>query len=309
MSAFTLRQLEYFRSIARYGSISGAAENERISRSAIGAALDDLERSLKVQLFHRHKSLGMVLTPAGERLLDIAHDVMQKADQLEMAAQGKELSGDLSIGFFSSLGPTLVPWLHGYFGKNHPGVNLRVYTEPLDRLRELLNAGEIELAVSYSLDFDQHLESMALYRTRMHAILPRNHPLAANRTVQAKDLAAEPLILLDVPPSPSFVRNYFTSQELEPRLAYRYKNFEVIRSLVARGIGYSLFIQRPAIDRSYEGLEIAVRAVDPAPPQESVYCAWLANRRVSVIAKEAVTALRSGKLPVAGEDIYAADLG
>lgn len=307
MSGFTLRQLEYFRSISRYGSISAAAENERISRSAIGAALDDLERNLKVQLFHRHKSLGMVLTPDGERLLDMAHDVLQKADQLEMAAQGQELSGDLSIGFFSSLGPTLVPWLHGYFGEHHPAVNLRVYTEPLDRLRDLLNSGEIELAVSYSLDFDPHLESAALYRTRMHAILPQEHPLAANPTVRAADLAAEPLILLDVAPSPDFVRNYFATQGLKPQLAYRYKNFEVIRSLVARGIGYSLFIQRPAVDQSYEGLGIAVRAVEPAPPQEAVYCAWLNSRRLSAIAKQAVFALRAGQLPVTGNDIYPED--
>ncbi|GAA3677367.1 LysR substrate-binding domain-containing protein [Arthrobacter ginkgonis] len=304
MPKFTFRQLEYFRAIAMNGSISAASDQERISRSALAAALDELERSLGCQLFIRQKSHGMVLTAAGEQVLGMAHELLQGAQNLETSVRGGELSGTLAIGCFTSLGPTLIPRLFDHFTTHHPGVTLRVHTEPLDRLVELLRSGEIEVAVSYSLDFDPTLETEPLYTARLHAILPANHPLAAQEVVEAADLAYEPLILLDTPPSPEFVRNYFSAQGITPNLQHRFKNFEVIRSLVARGVGYSLVIQRPAVDRSYEGLELVARPLSPEPAAEVVSCAWPANRRLSANARAALEALREVARPVHTPELY-----
>ena len=305
MPKFTFRQLEYFRAIAMNGSISAASDQERISRSALAAALDELERSLECQLFIRQKSHGMVLTAAGEQVLGMAHELLQGAQNLETSVRGGELSGTLAIGCFTSLGPTLIPRLFDYFTTHHPGVTLRVYTEPLERLVELLRSGEIEVAVSYDLDFDPTLETEPLYKARLHAILPANHRLAAQAVVEAADLASEPLILLDTPPSPEFVRNYFSAQGITPNLQHRFKNFEVIRSLVARGVGYSLVIQRPAVDRSYEGLELVARPLSPQPPAEVVSCAWPSNRRLSANARAALEGLREVARPEHVTDLYA----
>ena len=92
MPKFTFRQLEYFRAIAMNGSISAASEQERISRSALAAALDELERSLECQLFIRQKSHGMVLTASGEQVLGMAHELLQGAQNLETSVRGGELA-------------------------------------------------------------------------------------------------------------------------------------------------------------------------------------------------------------------------
>lgn len=307
MPKFTFRQLEYFKAIAMNGSISAASEHQRVSRSALAASLDELERSLGCQLLIRHKSQGVVLTPAGEKFLGMAHELLQSAADMEASVRGGELSGSLSIGCFTSLGPTLVPRLFDYFKRHHPKVTLRAYTEPLDKLVEMVRSGETELAVSYNLDFDQTLTSEPLYTARLHAILPANHPLANADSVSAVDLEAEPLILLDLPPSPEFIRNYFSSHGLTPNLQHRFTNFEVIRSLVARGVGYSLVIQRPAIDRSYEGLELVTRPLTPMPPPEVVACAWAANRRLSANAGAALEGLREVARPQSGQVPYVED--
>jgi DNA-binding transcriptional LysR family regulator len=304
MPKFTFRQLEYFRAIAMNGSISAASDQEHVSRSALAAALDELERSLECQLFVRNKAQGMVLTPAGEQVLAMAHELLHAASDLETAARGGNLSGSLAVGCFASLGPTLIPRLFDYFTRHHPAVTLRTYTEPLDKLLDLLHSGQIELAVSYNLALDPLLQTEPLYNARLHAILPTTHPLAAGETVDAAALATEPLILLDTPPSPEFVRRYFASQQLTPNIQYRFKNFEVIRSLVARGAGYSLAIQRPAMDRSYEGHELAVRPLSPRPPQEPVSSAWPSSRRLSPNARAALEALRAIAPPVHSPDPY-----
>ena len=181
MPKFTLRQLEYFRAMAMNGSISAAAEQERVSRSALASGFDELERSLDCRLFLRHKAHGMVLTPAGEQILLLARDLLDEARELESAASGGELSGMLTIGCFTSLGPTLLPRLFEYFRTHHPNVTLRTYTESVDRLTSLLRSGEIELAVSYELAFEPDLQTEALYPARIHAILPPEPPAGRGR--------------------------------------------------------------------------------------------------------------------------------
>ncbi len=97
MAKFTFKQLEYFRAIAMNGSMSAASEQEHVSRSALAAAMDELERSLECQLFVRHKAQGMVLTPVGEQVLGMAHELLNGASDLETAARGGTLSGHLSL--------------------------------------------------------------------------------------------------------------------------------------------------------------------------------------------------------------------
>lgn len=304
MSKFTLRQLEYFRAVAMNGSISAAARQERVSRSALASGLDELERGLNCDLFLRHKAHGMVLTPAGEHILVLARDLLEEARQLQATAHGGELGGVLSIGCFASLGPTLLPRLFEHFRAHHPHVALRTYTEPVDRLLSLLRSGEIELVVSYELTLEPGLQTEALYSARIHALLPPGHTLAAGPSVRASDLADEPLIQLDVPPSPAITRRYFDALGLQPRVVHRFSNFEVIRSLVARGVGYSIAIQRPAVDKTYEGLEVVPLPLDPPPPDEHVYCGWLAEQRLSAAARAGLDALRQVARPDLRTQVY-----
>lgn len=306
MTRFTLRQMECFRAVATTGSISAAAERERLSRSALASAIDELERVLKTQLFNRHKSLGMRLTPAGEQLLDLAHGLLNDADDIESAMLGSQAVGGLTLGCFTSLGPTLVPRLHAHLQAHHPHLSVKVYTEPLDRLQQLLRTGEIELAVSYAIENEPDLQTLELYRQRMHAILPHDHPLAGEGPVSAASLAEEPLILLDVPPSPEFTRQYFVAEGLSPVISMRLTNFEVIRSLVARGFGYSLFMQRPAMDITYEGQPVAVRALEPPAQSEAVCCAWMKTRRLSSNARAAIEGLKAVSAPEHSPDPYQA---
>jgi DNA-binding transcriptional LysR family regulator len=66
---FTLRQLEYFVTVADEGTMAGAANRHQISQSAISLAISDLERALAVQLFIRRKARGVTLSAAARQVL------------------------------------------------------------------------------------------------------------------------------------------------------------------------------------------------------------------------------------------------
>lgn len=306
MLNFTLRQLEYFRAAATEGSISAAAAKERVSRSALAAAISDLESVLGRRVFHRQKAKGVVLTPFGVQLYEMGQDVLESASRIAASLSGDELVGRLSIGCFTSLGPTIIPTLFDHFRTRHPGVTLDLHTGGAGELDAMLRGGEIELAVGYSLRPSSELELEELFTDHMHVILPGSHHLAQRSVVRAADLLKEAFILLDAAPAPDNVQRYFATQGMQLRPTYRIHEFEVVRSLVARGVGYSIVIQRPASDQSYEGLDLVARPLYPRPGPTPVVCAWRTGHSLTPPARAARVALRTLAQPPHQHALYGA---
>jgi DNA-binding transcriptional LysR family regulator len=129
-----------------------------------------------------------------------------------------------------------------------------------------LLAGGLDLSIGYDVDLPDGLDSVLLSQAPAYALLPEGHHLAAQEVVQVADLAEEPMIMLDVPPASRDTLLLFERAGISPRVAQRTSGYELTRALVARGFGYSILIQRPAVDRSFEGLPLTVREITPADP-------------------------------------------
>lgn len=278
MPRFTLRQLAHFRAIAAHGSIARAAEHANVSRSALASSLDELERALRAQLFRRQKAHGVDLTPVGEALLDRAVSLLDAADDFEAHASSATLAGPLRVGCFASLAPTIVPTMLECFADQHPAVDLHVEVDSQDVLVRSLRRGDLDVAVLYNMHYDRSLATAALFDTTMHVILGAGHALAGEPVVALALLEHEPMILLDTPRSADDILGYFQHHGVVPTIRHRTRHFELVRSLVARGMGYSLFIQLPRNQYSYEGLPVLARPLDPRPHLERASVVWLRGR-------------------------------
>jgi len=71
-----VRQLRYFLAIVDHGSVQRAAQELFVAQPSVSQALRALERDLGTDLFHR-TGRRLVLTPAGERLIDPAREVLR----------------------------------------------------------------------------------------------------------------------------------------------------------------------------------------------------------------------------------------
>ena len=291
MAHYTLRQLAYFVAVAEAGSISGAAAKLHVTPTAVASALTELERVMHTQLMVRRKAHGVALTPTGIFLHQRAVILLRDADELELtvAGSGTELAGPLVLGCYITLAPTIVPLLMEWVASNHPKVDLTVVTGGQDELPVRLLAGELDLAICYDFALPDGLESVLLYRAPAYVLLPDRHPLVARDTVPLAALTAEPMILLDIPPAAQHTLMLFERAGVTPRIVQRTSDFELTRSLVARGFGYTVLVQRPAVDRSYEGLPVVVREITPEGPSGSVRMLWphhirLSNRAAALVA-------------------------
>ena len=116
----------------------------------------------------------------------------------------------------------------------------------------------------------------AIYAARAnlspYVLLPDGHPLGAHERIALKDLLAERLVLLDAPPSREYFLSLFDGVG-EPKVGYRAQSFEMVRGMVAHGLGYSLLATRPASAMSYDGKSLITRAIaDPIASSRLVLC-------------------------------------
>lgn len=137
-----LTQLEAFEATARLGTVSRAADELRLTQSAVSRQIQALEASLGHQLFRRVRK-RLALTEAGARYLE---DVRASLAGLEAATEALKAArgrgGVLNLGVLPTFGATwLVPRL-GRFQAAYPEIRVRLATrlEPFDFAFDQLDA-------------------------------------------------------------------------------------------------------------------------------------------------------------------------
>jgi DNA-binding transcriptional LysR family regulator len=274
-----LRHLEFFVAAAAAGTMTRTAAELHVSQSAVSQAIAELERQLGVQLLIRRRAKGLALTAAGRNLLPEARALLSSAEDLRAGARdlGQSLSGRLVIGCFQTIAPFIVPQLLEGFELRHPAVAVDYVEGSLSELHDLLLAGGCEVALVYDMDLPAGTAREVLYGTRPYVLLPPGHPLCAQRDVALAELADHDMVMLDFPPSEHQFSSMLAAAGVQPRIRHRSSSFEMVRSLVARGRGFGLLIQRPVRDVSYEGRPIEYRPIRDPLPETAVVLATPAD--------------------------------
>lgn len=289
MIGFSFRQLEYFVAAAEHGSISAAARARHVSQPSVSQAVAQLEETLGETLFRRQVSRGLELTPAGQRLLGRARDILALAAGLATdgvdQAQARGLSGQLSLTCFQDLGAYYAPRLLAGFRRLHPLVAVTLFEADLATVHRTLAGGKAELALTYDLGFDQRIARWVLARLAPYALLPAGHALAAQQSVSLKDLAGERLILEDIAQTREYFLSLFWAHGLRPQLHQYTQTFEMQRGLVAHGYGVALSCTRPAGDHSYDGQPLVCLPLREAVTPQRVVLARSPAMRASPVAQ------------------------
>ncbi len=282
-SNLSLRQLGYLIAVADRGSMTAAAEAECVSQAAISAGLNDLERRLGVQLLARRPGHGVSLTESGLEVVADARRVLSAVADVESSARtpGAALRGTLKLGCLTTLAPLYLPPLHGTFALEHPAMDLSAFEGSQEELNRALGNGTCELAVTYLADLRPDLATRTIRSLRPYALLPAHHRLADRSGVSIHELADEPLVLYSQGPSPHNTEQLLRDVGARPRIVHTSPNIEVVRCLVARGLGWTHAFQRWPLDVSLEGLPLACVPLIGDVPVHHVVVAWPRQDRLS----------------------------
>lgn len=277
--SFTLRQVEYFVAVAETGRLNAAAARCHVSQAGIALAMTELERHLGVQLLVRRKAKGVMLTPAGQRLLADARALLGQAEELRASAQaaGGGLSGSLRAGFFTSLAPLLVPPLLDTFAAEHPFLHLEFVEDTHAELQRLLLDGALEIALLYDRDLHPDVQRRVIRTLQPYVLLAADHPSAGQDSVSLRELADDHLIRVDLPP----ILHSSLHQLRQVPVRYQTGNAELVRCLVGRGLGYAILAQRPPTDLTYEGRCVVALPIADDVPDVSIVLGYPRGARLS----------------------------
>jgi DNA-binding transcriptional LysR family regulator len=255
-----LRQVEAFVAAADGGSMTAGAQRLMVSQSAVSLAVAGLEDALGADLFLRQRGRGLELTAAGRELLLEARNLLADAEALRARADaiGRGLQGRLTVGCFGTGAPLVLPALMETFERRHPGVTLDFVEGSTEVLEAALLEGRCEVALMYDIGLHVALRTEVLESAVPYALFAPEHPLAARAQVTLCELAQHDFVALDVAPVHEHQLGLFAHAGVVPRIRYQTSSYELVRSLVARNLGFTLLISRPYGDVSYEGRPLVV---------------------------------------------------
>ena len=191
---------------------------------------------------------------------------------------GPSSHGDeLRIGFFVTLGPQFVPALVADFTRQHPDTGIRLLEADHEDLVEQLRAGGIDAALTYRFATAPDLQAQTVREAAPHVLLAADHPLAAASGLGLADLAALPMVLLDYPSVRAATVELYRRSGLKPTIRFQSPSFEMVRGLVAHGLGYSLGPQRPRELTAHDGKRLVAVPLTDAFPEAAVVALLRAN--------------------------------
>lgn len=299
--AFTLRQLQYFVAVVEQGGVSRAARSLSISQSSVTEAIQELELDLGVALFERH-ARGLAPTHQGHRFLRHAAQILAgvaDARRSFTAGRGGGVCGTLHLGATSLVAGYVLSDLLARYRRAWPDVCVSAVEDAGDHLEHLLIGGELDVAVMVVSNLRERmaLQTESLEVSPYRLWLPGGHPLsAAEGAVELEAAAREDFVMLTIDEIGETAGALLRSRGLKPRVAFRTRSVEAVRSLVATGAGVAILpnlIYRPW---SLEGDRIEARDLAAAPPPVEVGMVWRRGSRLSAAGREFVALAQSQSL-------------
>ncbi|HWH26682.1 MAG TPA: LysR family transcriptional regulator [Pseudolysinimonas sp.] len=272
---FTLTQLQYFCLVAELGSFSAAARAQHVSANTVVFAVNTLEGSLGTQLCVRRRSRGIELTLNGQMLYEQARDLLDRAEKIYVSvASENSPAGPISLGCTPMLEATVLTRLADAFATRHPNSGLALSVRPQETLIEELISGELDCAILYDIEVPTALSTRELYRRPAHVVISRRHSLAGHKSINLRQLAQDPLILFDANPLKGYTLRIITEAGMIPNVRYEVSDYEVMRALVARNLGYCVTILDTFVDRSETAKTIVGIPIAPKTPEVGIVIAW-----------------------------------
>lgn len=267
--AFTLRQLGYAVAVAECGSITDAAKRVGISQPAISVALKELELEFGISIFHRQPAYRITVTPAGQRFIGHVRRLLEYIDEFESEARGlsHRLDGTIKVGCFQPTAPFIMPLVLRAMDERYPGITVELNEGNLGELNDGIKSGSIEVALMYDMHPDRQIRFEVLVEAAPYVLLSASDPLAKQEAIKLKDLREKEMITLDLPITQDYFQGIVSRGGRPPKIGYRTKTYEMLRSLVAARMGYAILIMNPLTDRAYDGSKLVRRPImDTVPP-------------------------------------------
>ncbi len=269
----TLRQLQLFVTIAQHSSLTKAAEQLHLSRSAASMALAELESQFNQPLFDRNKQ-RLIINRFGEKLLPYADELLRRYRDIQSLTNLKQrLTGQLRIGVSNTIGNYLLPRLLANFRHQTQHLHQTITMGNSNNIFDALDHFRVDIGLVEQIPDRSHLHWEVWRQDHLSVAAAPNHPLAQKKRVSLDALSKNVWVVRE---AGSGMRHLF-EQRIRSVLtacdvALELNSSECLVQSVMAGIGIGYLSQLSIADR-VANQQLATLNTDIAS-QRDLYLVW-----------------------------------
>ncbi len=271
-------QLRYLEAAVRTGSFRQAAKEVGVTQPTITTQVQRLEEDLGVVLVLRGAN-GVRATYAAERILPHALAAMRAETALRQEASAIDnlKIGSIRLAAVSTASLTVLPDVVKLLHNEYPNIRFEVTEGGSEMVCRGVSTGHFDMGLLSTLEGDDRdadsLQYIDLLRGRLVLAIPQEHSLAGKQSVQASDLAGQPLIFFS---KGSILRDALERlvEGVEIRPVYFTDSAETSIRMVKAGVGIAIANTLAPSTVSGNGIVLAPVSAD-----------WAATRLAAVVRK------------------------
>lgn len=234
-----IRHLEVFHAVITNGTASRAAEILRISQPAVSKTIQELERVVGFELFHRIKG-RMVPTAEGRLFFREVDNSFTGLIRLRgAAARIRDFgSGEIRVASLSALSTNIIPKALRAFQSFHPNVAITFQVQMSSVVKDLIAEGRFDLGLAADEIDVAGVEARPFARYRAAVAMPKGHPLEAHAIIDPKHLDGQAFIALS--PEDTARRQAdiaFEREGIRPRVVMETPYSTTVCSMIQAGLG------------------------------------------------------------------------
>ncbi|GHH99267.1 LysR family transcriptional regulator [Neobacillus kokaensis] len=237
-----LRQLRVFMEVAKYKSMTKAAESLHISQPALSKSIMTLEEELGMKLLIRTNKTSDV-TDAGKVVLEYAQKMNVLMD--EMSTTLNDMTnlkrGQINIGLPPIIGSLFFPKVMAKFHHAYPNVELNITEYGGARVVKSVEEGEFELGVAVMPIDEQEFQVYPIVEEEMKLLVYKDHPLADRKLVDLKDLKEEEFIFYHEEFALNkIMKKHCIAAGFEPKILFKSSQWDLMTEMVAANLGVTI---------------------------------------------------------------------
>jgi DNA-binding transcriptional LysR family regulator len=244
------RVLRYFLTVAREGSMTGAANLLHVTQPTLSRQLKDLEQELRKKLFIR-SSHSVILTDEGMLLRKRAEEIVDMVDKLEAEFSSMEetIGGDVYIGGGETDAMRQIAQVVKELQLSYPNIRYHLYSGNEDDVTERLDKGLLDFGILIQpADLSKYNYIDIPAKDVWGVVMRKDSPLAFKDTIQAVDLLNVPVIC-----SRQAMKQTFSKNEFADWFGEDFNKLNVVTTynlaynaaiMVDEGIGYAITLDK-----------------------------------------------------------------
>jgi len=243
-----LQQLRYVWEVAHHNlNVSATAQSLYTSQPGISKQIRLLEDELGVEVFTRSGKHFTQVTPAGEKIIEKAGEVLRMVASIKQVSQEfcNHHKGKLSIAASYAHTRYKLPKAIKAFSDTYPEVVLHMYQGSTEQIVNMVVNSTVEFAITAdAVDLHSHSELILIpcYRWNHCILVPKDHALASfEGKIELQDLQTHPLVTYVQGTSGRIsIEDAFTQAGLQPHIVFTATDADVVKTYVRQGLGIAI---------------------------------------------------------------------